>query len=195
MGRSRAVARCAADGSHACPSPGHHRAAQHAARRARCGHLRTKQQQLIDNFEHVLDARALLATLLAACSGLHLLVTSRTVLRLSEEQDSVVAPLALPDPAAPLKELSLAPAVALFVQWARTAHGDEPRIGMLETNRAFALECLAASGGPGSRGLDRAAGNSRRPRVGQRSTGWRRRWPTGKAIIRARQRWPGEGWR
>ena len=48
---------------------------------------------LLDNFEHVLEARSLLATLLAACPALHLLVTSRAKLALSSEHIYEVQPL------------------------------------------------------------------------------------------------------
>jgi len=48
---------------------------------------------LLDNFEHVVDAAADLPGLLASCPGLHLLVTSRELLRLPGEYVYVVPPL------------------------------------------------------------------------------------------------------
>jgi predicted ATPase/DNA-binding CsgD family transcriptional regulator len=51
---------------------------------------------ILDNFEHVLGAGPLLIELLAACPGLTMLVTSRTVLRLSGEHAVAVPPLSLP---------------------------------------------------------------------------------------------------
>jgi predicted ATPase/DNA-binding CsgD family transcriptional regulator len=51
---------------------------------------------VVDNFEHVLEAGPVLTDLLSACSGLTVLVTSRTVLRLSGEHDVAVPPLSLP---------------------------------------------------------------------------------------------------
>ncbi len=48
---------------------------------------------LLDNFEHLLDARTLLAELLAACPELTLLVTSRVVLSLSGERVYEAPPL------------------------------------------------------------------------------------------------------
>jgi predicted ATPase/DNA-binding CsgD family transcriptional regulator len=54
---------------------------------------------VLDNFEHVLTAGPILTDLLAACPALKLLVTSRTVLRLSGEHDLVVPPLSLPSAA------------------------------------------------------------------------------------------------
>jgi AAA ATPase domain len=52
---------------------------------------------LLDNFEHVIAAATALAALLASCSRLHLLVTSRAALHLSAEYEFVVPPLAVPD--------------------------------------------------------------------------------------------------
>lgn len=50
---------------------------------------------LLDSFEHVLSATPLLATLLAECHGLHLVVTSRERLHMRGEQRFPVLPLAL----------------------------------------------------------------------------------------------------
>lgn len=63
---------------------------------------------VLDNFEQIIAAAPLLATLLAECHGLHLLVTSRERLHLRAEQRFPVPPL------------DLAFAIALFVQQART---------------------------------------------------------------------------
>ncbi|HEU5102048.1 MAG TPA: tetratricopeptide repeat protein, partial [Roseiflexaceae bacterium] len=72
---------------------------------------------LLDNFEHVLEAGPLLATLLAACPSLKLLITSRAPLHLRGEREVEVAPLALPDLRQPpdLDPRAQAPAVRLFV--------------------------------------------------------------------------------
>jgi predicted ATPase/class 3 adenylate cyclase/DNA-binding CsgD family transcriptional regulator len=64
---------------------------------------------VVDNFEQVIDAAPLIASLIARCSGLRVLVTSREPLRLKVERVVVVSPLA-PDPA-----------TALFLERARAA--------------------------------------------------------------------------
>ncbi len=79
---------------------------------------------VLDNFEHVQAAAPSLDDLLAACSELTILVTSREPLRLRREQVVEALPLAVPDPsrrnwtAADLREL---PSVALFLERATAA--------------------------------------------------------------------------
>ena len=51
----------------------------------------------LDNFEHVVDAAPLVARLLAASPELRVLITSRTSLRLSEEQEFPLAPFDVTD--------------------------------------------------------------------------------------------------
>ncbi len=61
-------------------------------------HLREREMLLVfDNFERVLDDAAWLSTLLAAASGVRLLVTSREPLRLHEEWQFPVGGLRFPD--------------------------------------------------------------------------------------------------
>ncbi len=81
---------------------------------------------VLDNFEQVESAAPLLTDLLTAGSGLQLIVTSRTVLRLSGEHHFPLSPLAFPDPnkLPPLTELAGMPAVRLFAERARAATGD-----------------------------------------------------------------------
>ncbi|MDP9370305.1 MAG: tetratricopeptide repeat protein [Chloroflexota bacterium] len=78
---------------------------------------------LLDNFEQVLGAASMVASLLAACPGLVVLVTSRARLGLRGERTYPVEPLALPDPRRlpPLAELAEVAAVRLFVERAQTA--------------------------------------------------------------------------
>jgi len=81
---------------------------------------------LLDNFEHLITAAPLLAELLALRPPLHLLVTSRTVLRVRGEHALLVPPLALPDATFPSSVATLAEvaSVALFVQRAQAVSPD-----------------------------------------------------------------------
>lgn len=72
---------------------------------------------LLDNAEHLLPALALLVNeLLAAAPYLVILVTSRMVLRLSQEQRYLLMPLRLPDEKQPDQEIQASAAVALFIE-------------------------------------------------------------------------------
>jgi predicted ATPase len=51
---------------------------------------------ILDNFEQVVEAAPAVAEVLAACPRVKVLVSSRTVLRVSGEQQSPVPPLTLP---------------------------------------------------------------------------------------------------
>lgn len=81
---------------------------------------------VLDNFEQVISAAPLVVDLLAACSGLTVLVTSREVLRVRGEREYPLSPLALPDFAEipPLESLAQYPAVELFVQRAQAIKPD-----------------------------------------------------------------------
>lgn len=81
---------------------------------------------LLDNFEHIVDAAPALSDLLATEPGLSLLVTSRSLLRLSVEQSYPVGPLELPaeGPGADPGEIAEIPAVALFIERARAVKPD-----------------------------------------------------------------------
>jgi predicted ATPase/class 3 adenylate cyclase len=89
--------------------------------------LKDKQQLLlVDNFEQVITAAVLMAELLAVCSELTILVTSRVVLHLQAEHEFAVPPLSLPN----LKHLpdlvflSQYESVALFIQRAQAVKAD-----------------------------------------------------------------------
>ncbi len=99
-------------------------------------YLRNRRLLLVlDNFEHLLDARTLVADLLDGCRHLTILIASRSVLRLSREQEYPVLPLPVPDLGAlpPLVELKSFDALRLFVDRARALN---PRFQLTEGNAA-----------------------------------------------------------
>ena len=97
---------------------------------------------VLDNFEHVLEARALIAELLAAAPRLRILVTSRATLHLSAEHAFDVPPLVLPDLAhlPPLDILAQYSAVALFIARAKAV---SPTFALTSAN-ALAVAALCA---------------------------------------------------
>jgi excisionase family DNA binding protein len=103
---------------------------------------------ILDNFEHVLPASPFVSTLLTACPGLTIVVTSRTTLRLSGEQRFPVPPMALPGPAAAptARALRETEAVQFFVARARAA---QPAFALDEENAAaVAAICWQVDGLP-----------------------------------------------
>ncbi len=102
----------------------------------------------LDNFEQVMGAAPLLAELLAAAPGLVVLVTSRTVLRLSGEHEFPVPPLPVPpagagrDPA----DLQRYASVSLFVE---RAHAVAPGFELTDENAGAVAEiCRRLDGLP-----------------------------------------------
>ncbi|MFN8591198.1 MAG: LuxR C-terminal-related transcriptional regulator [Thermomicrobiales bacterium] len=85
-----------------------------------------EQLIILDNFEQVLGAAALVAELLSFGSGIRILVTSREALRIRGETEIVVNPLAVPDLAGRLtaEAVARAPAIELFVRCARAVQPD-----------------------------------------------------------------------
>jgi excisionase family DNA binding protein len=81
---------------------------------------------MLDNFEHLLPAAPDVTDLLAACSGLRVLVTSRALLRVSGEHDFPVPPLGLPGRAEclSLDALRSTHAIRLFVDRAQAVRPD-----------------------------------------------------------------------
>src|SRR6266567_7883140 len=81
---------------------------------------------VLDNFEQVVSAACILSELLARCSHLKLLVTSRAVLHLAAEHEFAVPPLSLPDlnHLPDLVTLSQYEAVALFIARAQALKSD-----------------------------------------------------------------------
>ena len=78
---------------------------------------------VLDNFEQVIEARAFVGELLAACPGVVALITSRVLLQLPGERPYPVEPLPVPDGHgwAGLDDLASNPAVRLFVESAGEA--------------------------------------------------------------------------
>ena len=89
---------------------------------ALAGYLRDRRLLLVlDNFEHLLDAAPEVASLVGACPGLSVLVTSRAPLRVRGEREYAVPPLALPaSTRSPSEgEVLASPAGTLFVERAQ----------------------------------------------------------------------------
>jgi len=97
---------------------------------------------LIDNFEHMISAAPVLAELLAAAPQLKLLVTSRAALRVYDEHEFPVPPLACPNSksVASLDLLSQYSAVALFVQRAAAV---KPDFKLTDENASAIVEICA----------------------------------------------------
>ena len=103
---------------------------------------------LLDNFEQVTSAAAMVAELLEASAGIKILVTSRALLHVYGEHEFPVPPLALPDLnlLPDVETLSRTPAVALFLQRATAL---KPDFGLTQENRhAVAQICARLDGLP-----------------------------------------------
>jgi predicted ATPase/class 3 adenylate cyclase len=84
--------------------------------------LRDRQLLLVlDNFEHVTRAAALVVELLTGAPRVRILITSQVVLRCAEETVLPLGPLAVPMPGTSAKEVLAADSVQLFVHRARAA--------------------------------------------------------------------------
>ena len=90
-------------------------------------HLRGKRLLLVlDNFEQILPAAAVVASMLEGAPQLKILASSRTPLRISGEQEYPIPPLDVPDPERlpALEILTQSDAVRLFVERARAVKPD-----------------------------------------------------------------------
>ena len=96
---------------------------------------------MLDNFEQVVDGAPSVTDLLRACPRVKALVTSRTVLRVTGEQDFPVPPLPLPEPRhQALADVAGSEAVALFTARAQAAN---PTFTLNEANAATVAEICA----------------------------------------------------
>jgi predicted ATPase len=89
--------------------------------------IRDKQILLVlDNFEQILAAAGQIAELLAACHWLKMLVTSRSPLRIRQERQNPVSPLAVPDLAhlPDVESVTRYSAVTLFMERAQAVKPD-----------------------------------------------------------------------
>jgi len=103
---------------------------------------------LLDNFEQVVVAAPVLSEILAVCSRLKILVTSRAVLHIRGEHEFPVPTLALPDLKHPSKSEAFAQyaAVALFLERARAV---KPDFQMTATNAPIIAQiCVRLDGLP-----------------------------------------------
>jgi predicted ATPase len=112
-------------------------------------HLRrTSALLLLDTFEHLPAAAALVDRLLASCPKLRILVTSRAPLHLQGEHEVLVRPFAVPDPERlpSLPDLKQCPAVKLFIERARAV---QPSFALTKINAAtVAAICRRVDGLP-----------------------------------------------
>lgn len=110
--------------------------------------LRGPMLLLIDNFEHLLATAALFSELLTIAPGLKIVVTSRAALRVQDEIEFPLPPLALPDPntVPTVQALSECPAIALFVQRALAV---KPGFTLTDENASAVAEiCTRVDGLP-----------------------------------------------
>ena len=158
---------------------------------------------VLDNFEHLLAAAAMVADLLAGCPSLTLLVTSRAPLRIRGEREFLLAPLELPagpDDAVPT-DVTESSAGRLFVERARSVL---PRFEVTEDNAGdVAAICWRLGGLPLA--IELAAGNVKllapRDLLARLDTalsiGWTRDLPKRQRTMRATLDWscqaPDEG--
>lgn len=103
---------------------------------------------VLDNFEQVISAALPVAGLLASCSGLNVIITSRALLRIQAEREYAVSPLATPASSRPLSvaQASRYSAVSLFVQ---RAHSVDPSFELTDTNAEAIVDiCIKIDGLP-----------------------------------------------
>jgi predicted ATPase/DNA-binding NarL/FixJ family response regulator len=88
---------------------------------------------ILDNCEQLIAGAPLIGALLAGAPALKLLCTSRAALRIQGEQEYPLAPLPVPQQAAPPTEIAATPAAQLLLKRARAARAD---FGLTDANAA-----------------------------------------------------------
>ena len=109
---------------------------------------RRKLLLVLDNFEHLLGAAPVVASLLGSSAGLVVLASSRAPLRVRGEHEYPVGPLAVPDPSRTTDAESVAasPSAELFARRAREAN---PAFSLTRKNAAsVAAICWRLDGQP-----------------------------------------------
>ncbi len=87
--------------------------------------LRDKQMLLLlDNFEQIVAAAPLVTELLAACSQIKILITSRAALKVRWEHEFPVPPLSIPSLNDSVTSLAQSPSVELFLERTRAVRPD-----------------------------------------------------------------------
>jgi predicted ATPase len=99
---------------------------------------------VLDNFEQVLDAAPVVADLLQRAPRLHVLVTSRVVMRLRGEQEWRVDALEVPPADGDVADLARAPAMRLFVDRVRDV---QPGFVLTSANAPALAELCRRLGG------------------------------------------------
>ena len=117
-----------------------------SAPHALADHIRDGRMLLVlDNFEQALEGAVAVARLLEACPALQVVVTSRALLDLRDEQEFALSPMGLPAGGS-LREVAEAEAVQLFVERARMVRRD---FTLTEANaHAVARLCALLDGLP-----------------------------------------------
>lgn len=112
-------------------------------------YLRNKELLLVlDNFEHLSEARAVVDMMLATAPQVKVLITSRAVQRLYGEREFRVPPLDIPDPNVPLhtRQLTQYGAVQLFLERAQAV---APDFALTDENAATVAQiCVRVDGLP-----------------------------------------------
>ncbi len=106
-------------------------------------YLRDKELLLVlDNFEHLGEARAVVDAILAAVPQVKVLITSRVVQRLYGEREFRVPPLDIPDPNVPLHtgQLTQYGAIQLFLERAQAV---APDFALTDENAATVAQICA----------------------------------------------------